>query len=103
MTNAASISLKAPYGIILDSFDNLCVSDSSNHRIQKFLFGSNVSTTVAGDSNVISGTQLNRSLYTYDTAIDSQGNLHMVNAYGHRVLLWKVNASSGIVVAGGGE
>lgn len=102
-TNATSIYLKSPFGIILDSSDSLYVSDSANHRVQKFLSGSNESITVAGDPNGTAGSSLNRFLYTYDCAVDSKSNLYVVDVYNHRVLLWKVNASSGIRIAGGGE
>ena len=103
MTNATPSYLNNPLGIFIDTFDTLYVADSSNNRVQQFLFGSTIGTTSAGQANGVSGSISARLNLPSDVAVDLNGNVYVVEVNNHRVQLWHVNATFGITVAGNGK
>jgi sugar lactone lactonase YvrE len=84
----------------MDSSNTLYVADSDNNRVQMLLMGNTAATTVAGNPSGLYG--LNASLLTYPNgvAVDSNGNVYVVDSDNNRVQLWNVNASLGITIAG---
>ena len=58
-------------------------------------------TTVAGGNN--SGSSLDQLNDPMDIAIDSDGNIYVVEINNHRVTKWVPGATQGIVVAGGND
>lgn len=81
---SSSTLLSYPNGITLDSMGNLYVADSANHRIQLFLAGQNVSTTIAGISGSpgSSAVQLNNP---FSVRLDSQLNLYVTDLSNNRI------------------
>lgn len=101
--SATADYLNNPIGMVFDSSDILYVTDSNNHRIQQFSPGNMTGKTVAGQSNGIFGLIADRLNVPNDVAIDSNGNLYVVDTSNHRVQLWLANATSGITIAGSGQ
>ena len=71
--------------MILDSSTTLYISDQTNYRVQKWLTGTSTGTTVAGQSNAATGSALNYLSYPSDLAIDSSGNLYVVDGGNNRL------------------
>ena len=103
ITSATSNYLNTPIGMALDSFNLLYVADSGNNRVQQFSPGNSTGKTVAGQSNGSFGPAADRLNSPNDVAVDSNGNLYVVDTFNHRVQLWRVNATSGITIAGNGQ
>jgi sugar lactone lactonase YvrE len=99
----APYHLYFPLGIILDSSNTLYVADGDNNRVQKLLWGNTSATTIAGNQNGIVGSNASLLAYPNDIAVDSNGNVYVVDTNNNRIQLWYVNASSGITVAGDGK
>jgi sugar lactone lactonase YvrE len=86
---ATNAQLNAPYGIAVDSAGNLYIADGGNLRIRKVSDG--VITTVAGGAGGFSGyngpatsAQLG---YPTGLAVDSAGNIYVVDSDNNRVRL----------------
>ncbi|CAF1506140.1 unnamed protein product [Rotaria magnacalcarata] len=100
VSGSTSIYLNLPAGVVLDSSDNLYVSDSGNHRVQLWRNGSTSGTTIAGTGTLGSSlTQLNtpRGL----ARDSSTGTLYIADSGNHRIMSYASGASSGTVAAGG--
>ena len=69
-----------PYGIAIDSFGNVYVADSANHRIQKFTSEGGFITKWGSQG---SGNGQFRT--PYDVAIDSSGNVYVADRYNNRI------------------
>ncbi len=85
---AASIvfgKLSYSYGILIDSSNTLYVTDYNNNRVQKFLAGTTIGTTVAGQPNGISGSNATTLNHPSSILLDSNGNLYVSDTYNHRV------------------
>ena len=102
-SNATSDYLNTPTGIALDSFDSLYVADNLNQRIQKFSSGNTTGTTVCGQPNGTVGSTPSRLNSPYDVAVDSNGDMYVVDTNNNRVQLWRANASAGITIANNGK
>lgn len=100
--NATSYYLKNPKGMVLDSSDTIYIADTDHHRVQQFLSGNNIGTTIAGNASGYSASALYALNFPNDVAIDSNNNLYVTDTFNNRVQLWKVNATTGIIVGGTG-
>ena len=98
-----STQLDNPWGLALTYDSTLYVADRYNNRVQKFLRGSSIGKTVAGQENGTtngsSSTILNRPANIY---LNSNENLYIADGYSHRVQFWAKDATSGTTVAGSG-
>lgn len=103
---ASSAQLNWPYGVVVDSADNLYISDSRNHRVRKVNATTGVITTVAGNGvagySGDGGGATSAELYNpYFLAVDSGGNLYISDTTNQRIR--KINANGVITtVAGNG-
>jgi sugar lactone lactonase YvrE len=103
---ASSTGLYAPRQIALDTAGNLYIADSENYRVRKVAASNQFITTVAG--NGTSGTSTSGAQATntslklpYGVALDSSGNLYIVDASQRQV--FQVNTSGVLtLVAGNG-
>ncbi|CAF1044973.1 unnamed protein product [Rotaria sordida] len=67
--------LNYPVGVTMDPMDNIYVADRNNHRIQFFLTGQSIGTTIAGVTNT-SGNSSTLLYNPYSMVLDTQLNLH---------------------------
>ncbi len=95
--------LTYPCGIVLDSSNSLYIADSGSNRIQRWSSAASSGSTVAGKSNGATGTGLDYLSVPNDVAVDTHGNIYVVDTYNHRVVFWTVGASAGTLVAGTGK
>ncbi|CAF4391935.1 unnamed protein product [Rotaria socialis] len=92
-------SISASYGLYVDSYGTLFVSDNAYRRVTTW-----PQNTVSGI--LVAGTEVAGSNLTYLNGpqgiwIDRNANIFVVVSGNHRVVKWTVNATSGILVAGG--
>ena len=91
------------YGIQVDNYGNLYVSDSPNHRVLRFPSGSVSGTNsvlVAGIGTAGAGpSQLNGPFRIF---VDVNQSLYVADTYNHRIQFWSYGACSGVTVAGTG-
>lgn len=77
MVGSAPHMLNNPRGIFVSKYLELYVADSSNNRIQRFLFGASYGITVAGDGAVGTITLSNPT----SVVLDGSGNLFITDAH----------------------
>ncbi|MEK6590028.1 MAG: hypothetical protein AABZ11_05040, partial [Nitrospinota bacterium] len=86
---AINASLNYPRGITIDSYDNLFIADTSNHRIRK-VSPDGIITTIAGngtagyggDGGQATSAKINSP---YGVFVDGQGNLFITDRSNHRI------------------
>ncbi|MEW1862907.1 RICIN domain-containing protein [Streptomyces sp. NPDC088194] len=86
---AVSAQLNRPYGIAVDGAGTLYLSDYSNHRVRRITTDGRISTVAGngvagsrGDNGPAASAQLN---CPREVAVDSAGNVYIVDAGNHRV------------------
>ncbi|CAF4184515.1 unnamed protein product, partial [Adineta steineri] len=96
--------LNYPEGLFVDTSDSntLYIADTYNHRIQKWLYGASNGTTVAGQQSGVSGSALNQLYKPFTLTMDTNKSLYIVDYGNHRIVLWLLGATSGILIAGTG-
>ena len=85
----------------MDYANNLYIVERGNHRIQKYLFGSSIGQTVAG--NVTGGSSSDKLYLPSRVLIDSNENLYIADSGNHRIQFWRKGANSGTTIAGTGK
>lgn len=91
--------LNFPYSVFIDSNNTLYVTDTQNHRIQKWLSGATEGITIAGGNGAGSGlNQLNTPSCIY---LDENQNLYVLDSFNARIQKWEIGADQGVTVAGG--
>lgn len=95
--------LRNPFGLLVDQSNNLYIADRGNHRIQKWIKDASNGTTVAGQSNGVSGNGLNSFNHPANVELDANGTIYITEVFNHRVVYWSNGSFSGILVAGTGE
>ena len=104
LNGSNSSQLNYPNDVCVDKEGNLYVSDTNNHRIQKFVNGSMNGITIAGISGV-SGSALNQFNYPRCMAFDAtETYVYVADTGNHRVMRYLTNSTSGMngtLVAGG--
>ncbi|CAF1369505.1 unnamed protein product [Adineta steineri] len=98
---ANSVAINLPDCVVLDSNDNMYITDRGNHRVVYWANGASSGTTIAGTTGTPGST--NNTLFNpCGIARDSStGTLYIADTYSHRIMKYLVNASSGTVAAGG--
>ncbi len=99
-----SSQLYKPEDVYVDRNGNIYVSDSYNHRIQKFINGSNIGITIAGITGS-GGSSLNQLYYPLYFTFDSTDTyMYVADSFNHRIMRYLTNSTSGTngtLVAGG--
>jgi hypothetical protein len=93
--------IQASYGLYVDSYGTLFVSDYSYHRVTKWIQNSVYGVLIAGTGNGVSGSNLTQLSGPRGVWVDGNENLFVVDSGNHRVVKWVANATSGVLVAGG--
>ena len=99
---AVNASLKFPQAVAVDTYGNLFIADTSNHRIR--MVSNGIITTVAGDGEAgyggdggpASAAQLNSP---EGVAVDSSGNLFISDTFNNRIRL----VANGIITTLAGD
>ena len=87
---ATSATLNGPYDVVLDSYNNLYISDRSNNRIRKVDVSTGVITNIVGsgtasstgDGSAASSATINGPCFS---RFDSSGNYYISECEGNRV------------------
>ena len=77
-----------PDGVAIDSYGNLYVADTLNHRIQKLDVASNVWTQWGRDDH-LSGTELGEFNGPIRVDVDGEGNMYVADLSNHRIQIWR--------------
>ncbi|CAF1370282.1 unnamed protein product [Rotaria sordida] len=100
-TTVVSEPGSGPNALALDSSNNIYISEGSYNRVQKYVIGTpGNSTTVAGDTNGMSGANSSLLDSPCGVAVDSSNNVYVLDQLNNRVQFWANGASSGTTVAG---
>ncbi|CAF1566765.1 unnamed protein product [Didymodactylos carnosus] len=98
-TGSASNQFDSPRGLFVISNGDVYVADNNNHRIQRWTYGASNGTTVAGGNGA--GNSLSQLTYPRAVIVDEAGgDLYISDTNNHRIMKWKIGATSGIVIAG---
>ena len=92
---ATSAQLNAPYGVAVDSADNLYIADANNNRIRRV--SSRVITTVAGGGTSLgdNGPATSAQLFgPTGVAVDSAGNVYIADAGDDRIRILTPSAAA---------
>lgn len=79
--------LNYPESVTIDAAGNIYVSDTRNHRIQKWTLGAEEGISIIGGNG--SGNVLNKLNFPRDIAFDKDQNLYVSDGDNYRVL--KIN------------
>ena len=84
---ASSATINSPYGLGMDSSENIYIADSANHRIRKLTVSTSIITTIAGTGNTGTVAQVTATDGSSATsallfspqgvAVDTSGNINM--------------------------
>ncbi|CAF1258045.1 unnamed protein product [Adineta ricciae] len=102
LSGAANDRLNTPIHLAVDYLNTMYIADYSCHRIQRWFRNASSGTTVAGNTNCSSGTNLNSLNYPLHILLDSDNNMYITEYINSRILFWPNNASSGKMIAGTG-
>ena len=83
----ATARFNRPYGVAVDSSDNVYVADYNNNTIRKITAGGVVSTLAgtAGSSGSDDGTATARFNRPYGVAVDSSNNVYVADTYNNTI------------------
>ncbi len=99
--NGIQAKFNQPYGIVVDSSDNIYVADYSNNLIRKIDTFGNVTTFAgSGERNTVDENRLNASFNgPIGLEIDSSNNLYISEYKGH--VIRKINTSGQVTTIAG--
>jgi sugar lactone lactonase YvrE len=99
-TNGETIlSNIASYGLTMDSYGYLYVSDYNRHEVKRWKIGETNGTVIAGGNG--QGNRLDQLSNPFDVFVDQDHSVYVSDQSNHRVMKWMEGAKEGIVVAGG--
>ena len=102
-TSASTITFGNSYGIYVDRYGYLYVSDTANDRVLRFSPGS-----TSGDSAVVvagtgtGGTGPSQLKGPYGIFVDDDQNIYIADTGNHRIQRWAYGVCPGVTVAGTG-
>ncbi|CAF1259201.1 unnamed protein product [Adineta steineri] len=102
MSGINASQLNNPWGLALTYDGTLYVTDRYNNRVQQFVSGSTVGTTVAGHSNGMFNSMLNSLFFPSKIVLDSNENLYIADGFNNRGLYWAKGSNLGVLIAGTG-
>ncbi|CAF2151143.1 unnamed protein product [Rotaria magnacalcarata] len=97
---SATNRLSSPWGIVLDSSNALYIADQNNNRIQKWIIGDSMGTTVAGQPNGVAGATSYYLSQPCGVYVDTNSNIYVSDTMNERVQFFSSGALSGTTIAG---
>ncbi|CAF4097271.1 unnamed protein product, partial [Adineta steineri] len=101
-SGTATNRFNGPYVLRFDSSNALIISDTLNHRIQKWIIGNSSAVTVAGQASGTAGSSSNSLYQPVGIVLDSSDDIYIADKANNRVMFWTNGASSGSMIAGTG-
>jgi sugar lactone lactonase YvrE len=98
---AGANQLWGPSGVAVNAAGDVFVADSNNNRVQEWAPGATNGVTVAGSSSGVAGSGVSQLNDPYGVAVDSLGDVFVLDTNNNRVQEWTPGATSGMTVAGG--
>jgi hypothetical protein len=84
---ATSAEIDSPYGLAVDAFGNLYVSDYANNVIRKVDKGGTITTVAGNGTSGYGGGVTSRPIpYNSGIAVDASGNLYFADMQNNRIL-----------------
>ncbi|CAF1442580.1 unnamed protein product [Adineta steineri] len=87
------------YGLAIDKYGFIYVSDYEKHEVRKFKIGDQNGKIVAGGNG--RGTNLNQLNCPTFMFVDDDCSLYISDCANHRIIKWLKDAKQGVIVAGG--
>jgi sugar lactone lactonase YvrE len=87
------------WGLAMDNYGYLYVSDFSKHEVKRWKIGEMNGTVAAGGNQA--GNRLDQLNGPTHIFVDQDRSVYVPEYYNHRVVKWMEGAKEGIVVAGG--
>lgn len=98
-TNGSDNAILTSYGVFLDRFENLFVSDFHYHRVTKWLPNAVSGILVAGTG--MPGSNMTQLYGPMGLWVNDNGDVYVADSVNHRVVKWVNSASFGILIGGG--
>ncbi|CAF0955567.1 unnamed protein product [Adineta steineri] len=102
-SGTAANRFNGPYVLRFDSSNALIISDTLNHRIQKWIIGNSSGVTIAGQASGTAGSSSNSLYQPVGIVLDSSDSIYIADKANNRVMFWPNGASSGSMIAGTGN
>ncbi|CAF4103471.1 unnamed protein product, partial [Adineta steineri] len=94
-SGSSNTQLNYPQGVYVDTVGTMYVSEHYNHRIQKYINGSTVGTTIVGITGS-RGSSLNQLNYPrYITLDPTQACIYIADGDNNRIMRYSTNSTSG--------
>ena len=85
--------LNYPTYIFIDQHESLYISDCYNHRLVKWIKGSNKGIIVAGGQT--KGENLSQLSYPNGIIVDSSENVYIADSWNNRIIRWPPSDKQG--------
>ena len=92
--------LDQPRDAIWATPNRVYIADYANHRIQKYSIGTSTGSTIAGQTNGISGNISNYLAHPSRVLVDSNDAIYVADSDNHRIQFWSNGGGSGVTIAG---
>ena len=102
-SGTAANQLTAPFDLLVDESYTLYITDSYNHRIQRWSYGASSGTTVAGRANGTAGADPSSFDYPAGLIVDTNKNIYVADGANGRVQFWPAGATNGTTILGNGK
>ena len=96
----ANDKLNEPRDAIWAAPNRLYIADYGNHRVQKYLIGTSMGSTVAGQATGIAGNASNKLTHPSRVLVDSNNAVYVADSDNHRIQFWTNGGASGSTIAG---
>jgi DNA-binding beta-propeller fold protein YncE len=87
------------WGLAMDSYGYLYVSDLNRHEVKRWKIGETNGIVVAGGNG--QGNRLDQLNSPYHIFVDQENSVYVSDGNNHRVMKWMEGGKEGVVVAGG--
>ena len=86
------------WGLAMDAYGYLYVSDYNRHEVRRWKLGESKSVVVAGGNGA--GAHFDQLQNPTSIFVDDEQSIYVSDRYNHRVVKWKAGVKQGVIVAG---